>query len=362
MQPPAPQPSEQPPGTTPGKIRTWWHPLLASILRWQLGEHYHLEEEVNVGQKPLQIDILLLHREQGELPESARQILAGLVERLGEYTLLEFKSPSDTLRAGNFQTFLAYAFLYRAQNLPLLELIRMHLLVLAPQLTRPDHDELRTLGVTADEQDRGVWRLHGGPAVFPTWLLETNRLVGPEHPLLSLVSQRFLRDRLTVYHQLRQGGYTNLVVYLGQQIHQFRRLGPEFAMQHLGAEDQMEQVLRDFLASLPVEERLRGLSPEDPSLQEFLASLPVEERLRGLSPEDPSLQEFLASLPVEERLRGLSPEDPSLQGFLANLPAEKRLEGISAEERLRGLSPEELQRLRQLLYSPTKPDDSSRKE
>jgi hypothetical protein len=79
--------------------------LLASLLRWQLGSHYHLQEEVPVGQKPLQIDLLLLQKEQGELPASARQILAGLVEHLGEYTLLEFKSPSDTLRAGDFQTF-----------------------------------------------------------------------------------------------------------------------------------------------------------------------------------------------------------------------------------------------------------------
>src|SRR5437763_14219144 len=100
MKPTPSQPADQPPAATPGKIRTWWHPLLANLLRWQLGSHYHLEEEVPVGQKPLQIDILLLLKEQGELPPSARQILAGLVEYLGDLTLLEFKSPSDTLRAG----------------------------------------------------------------------------------------------------------------------------------------------------------------------------------------------------------------------------------------------------------------------
>src|SRR5436305_90193 len=116
----SPQPAGQQAATTPGKIRTWWHPLLANLLRWQLGSHYHLEEEVPVGQKPLQIDLLLLQKEQGELPPSARQILAGLVEYLDEWTLLEFKSPSDTLRAGDLQTFLAYALLYRAQNQPLL--------------------------------------------------------------------------------------------------------------------------------------------------------------------------------------------------------------------------------------------------
>src|SRR5438270_11275181 len=32
MKPP-PQPTRQPAGATPGKIRTWWHPLLANLLR-----------------------------------------------------------------------------------------------------------------------------------------------------------------------------------------------------------------------------------------------------------------------------------------------------------------------------------------
>jgi hypothetical protein len=255
--------------------------MLACLLRWQLGSHYQLQEEVPVGQKPLQLDILLVHKEQGELPASARQILAGLVEHLGEYTLVELKSPSDTLRAGDFQTFLAYALLYRAQNQPLLEASQMHLLVLAPKLTKPYREELRTLGVEAQQQEPGIWRLHGGPVIHPTWVLETEQLVGLKHPLLSLLSPAFLENRVAVYELLRQGGYTNLVVYLGQQIHQFRLRGKEFAMQHLGAEDQMEKVLRDFLATLPPEERLEGLSPA--------------ERLRGLSPED--------------LLRGLSPDD-----------------------------------------------------
>jgi hypothetical protein len=295
---------------SPGKIRTWWHPLLANLLRWQLGTHYHLEEEVPVGQKPLQIDILLLHKEQGELPPSAQQALAGLVEHLGELTLLELKSPSDTLRAGDFQTFLAYALLYRAQNQPLLRPSDLHLLVLAPRLTKPYREELRVLGVTPQPQQPGVWRLEGGLAVHPAWVLETEELAGLSHPLLTLFSPTFLRDGVATYDALHRAGYTTLVVYLAQQIHQFRLLGKEFAMQHLGSEE-MRRVLRDILATLPPDERLEVLSPE--------------ERLRGLTPE--------------ERLKGLSPE-----------------------ERLQGLSAEELERLRRLLQSQAKADDSSRSE
>jgi hypothetical protein len=52
---------------------------------------------------------------------------------------------------------------------------------------------------------------------------------------------------------------------------QFQHLGKEFAMQHLGSEDEMRQAIRDLFASVPVEQRLEGLSPE--------------ERLKGLTPE-----------------------------------------------------------------------------
>jgi hypothetical protein len=115
--PAAPEPD------SPGKIRTWWHPLVAGFLRWQLRDHYEVQEEVPVGKKPLQID----------------------------------------------------------------------------------------------------------------------------------------------------AGYTELVVYMAQQVEQFRRLGKEFAMQHLGAENEMLQTLKDMYSALPVEERLEYLT--------------TEERLKGLSPE-----------------------------------------------------------------------------
>ena len=79
-------------------------------------------------------------------------------------------------------------------------------------------------------------------------------------------------------------------------------------MQHLGADTELVQVLRDILATMPLEERLRGLAPE--------------ERLRGLAPEE-------------------------------------RLEGLSPEEVLKALPPEDRERLRELLQGQTRADNSS---
>jgi hypothetical protein len=144
--------------------------------------------------------------------------------------------------------------------------------VLAPRLTEPYREELRALGVTPQQQEPGIWRLQGGVVLHPTWVLESEVLAGLSHPLLTLVSPRFLKDSVTTYETLRQGGYTELVVYLAQQVHQFHLQGKEFAMQHLGTEDELKKVLQDLLQALSPEERLRGLSPE--------------AILEGMSPED----------------------------------------------------------------------------
>jgi len=193
MDPPPASPTPPAPESKPGKIRTWWHPLLASFLRWQLGSHFKLEEELPVGQMPLKIDILLLRRLEGDLPAQVQRVLAGLAEYLNDYTLLEFKSPSDTLRAGDFQTFLAYCLLYRAQTDPLLDPSKLHLVIIAPRLTKPYRDELNTMAVPAHEGPEGIWSLRGGVLNHRTWLLETEKLAGQSHPLLTLFSPQFLR-------------------------------------------------------------------------------------------------------------------------------------------------------------------------
>jgi hypothetical protein len=194
---------------------------------------------------------------------------------------------------------------------------RLHLLVLAPRLTRPYRDELQVLGVTAEQQKPGIWWLQGGPVIHPTWVLETEALAGLNHPLLTLISPRFLADRVAVYDTFREVGYGNLVINLTQQIHQFHRQGKEFAMQHLGVEKEFVKAMRDLWESMTPEGREKFWPAE-----ELVKKLPSEKRLQGLSPEE-------------------------------------RLRGLSAEDLLRALTPEEVERLRQFLQSQSRSDDSS---
>jgi hypothetical protein len=167
-----------------------------------------------------------------------------------------------------------------------------------------------------------MWKLQGGAlAGHLAWLLETKVLAGVDHPVLSLVSPRLLDQGPQLYEELHRAGYTMLMVYMAQQIQQFQRLGQEFAMQHLGTEDEMKQAIRQLFESMAVEERLAGLKPE--------------QLLKALESTQ-ALPDLLASMPPKQRLAGLSPE-----------------------QRLEGLAPEELERLKELLQQQTRADDTS---
>jgi hypothetical protein len=45
-----------------GKTRTWWHPLLARLLDYELATAYAVRDEVLVGKLPLRVDILLIEQ------------------------------------------------------------------------------------------------------------------------------------------------------------------------------------------------------------------------------------------------------------------------------------------------------------
>jgi hypothetical protein len=161
--------------------------------------------------------------------------------------------------------------------------------------------------VTAELQERGIWRLQGGMVLHPTWVLETEVLAGLNHPLLTLFSPQVPGNGVETYELLHQGGYTEMVVYLAQEIRQFHLRGTEFAMQHLGTENEMRQAWRDLLATLTPEERLEGLSPDEMQrlVRDNLATLTPEDVLRGFTPEQRErLRQLLQTPPPKEEDTG----------------------------------------------------------
>ena len=111
------------------------------------------------------------------------------------------------------------------------------------------------------------------PTSWPNW----------GQPILSLVSRVFLNEHERIIGELRRTGHATLLHYMLQQVGQFRSLGEDFAMQHTDTEylGELEEELQTaVLETIPVEKRLRGLSPD-----EVLRRFTPEEFALGLSEE-----------------------------------------------------------------------------
>ncbi len=115
------------------------------------------------------------------------------------------------------------------------------------------------------------------------WLIETDVMAELGQPVFSLVSRVFLKEHERIIQQLTRTGHGMLLCYTRQQIEQFRSLGEEFVMQHADTEymgELEEELQAAVLAAIPVEKRLRGLSPE-----EVLRRFTPEQVAGGLSDE-----------------------------------------------------------------------------
>jgi hypothetical protein len=283
------KPDSAEPADRPGKTRTWWHPLLARLLDHELATAYSVREEVLVGRLPLRVDILLIRREGGELPATSQRDLSVLVPLLNQFTLIEFKGPTDSLEPGDVAQLVGCAFLWHSQQSERIPQADVTLIILAPTLNEPAREELQTWGWQIGEQEEGVFRITGGP--LEMWVVETDVMAKRGQPILSLVSRVFLEEHERIIGELRATGHDLLLCYVLQQVARFRKMGKEFAMQHAGTEylDEVEEELQTIMDGMPVENRLRGLSAD-----EVLRRFTPEELADGLSKEQAArLRELL---------------------------------------------------------------------
>jgi hypothetical protein len=267
----------------PGKTRTEWHPLLVAMLRFALDPAFRVEAEVSLGKPPLRVDILLVRREGGKIPEAALQDLAALARLLNRFTLVELKGPTDVMQRGDFAHLVACSYLWHTKEPELVPHEEVSLVVILPAVNGPLRDEIQALGFQVSPHEHGVFRVDGLP--FAAWLVETDVMAEQGEPILSLVSRAFLHDRRSIIDKLARKGHRALAHYhyMVQQVQQFRD-EEDFAMQQALLEtlEQFdEELVTRMLEELPTERRLRGLPPE-----ERLRGLPLEERLAGLSDED----------------------------------------------------------------------------
>jgi hypothetical protein len=90
----------------------YWHPMLAQLLRSEYGDQLTIEEEVNLGEMPLRIDLVVIRRDPAvSLPFP--------FDHLGATTLVSFKGPLDVAGQADLRRLEIYGLLYQERyNLP----------------------------------------------------------------------------------------------------------------------------------------------------------------------------------------------------------------------------------------------------
>ncbi|HKI32472.1 MAG TPA: hypothetical protein VKA46_11430 [Gemmataceae bacterium] len=83
----------------------YWHPFLAEMLRLSYADRIIIQEQLPLGDLPLEADLLLLRRDP-------KVVLPFPLEHLGQRTLVEFKSPDDTADQAALEQLEIYGMLY----------------------------------------------------------------------------------------------------------------------------------------------------------------------------------------------------------------------------------------------------------
>ena len=174
------------------------------MLSFTLESAFKVEEEVSVGKMPLQVDILLIRREGGQLAEDRAQDLAELLPLLNRFTLMEFKGPTDATQRGDFARLVGCTCLWLGQQDHTVAHHEVSLIFLAPAVNAALQEDIRLLGCSIEPREPGIFRAAGLP--FAAWLVEADVMADRGRPILSLVSRVFLNDRRSIIEKLCKHG------------------------------------------------------------------------------------------------------------------------------------------------------------
>ena len=268
---------------------TAWHQIFGALLGERGPAAVQIQAEPTLSAYPRRPDFLLLRRPSTKIDSEAgrdAQILRGLWPRLTRVSLVELKSPARDFRKRELVRLLGYGVQYHEQHLDDLagpEDLSLVLVMLRP--TPSLHAEIAHMGWSLQPLEPGYARIAG--VMYTTLVVFTDEVTRAEDDdFIRIFSHHPVQRRETRW-------------WLEQWLERTKSMNEPH--QDPSDLEGYDEVLRKLLESLPVEERLVGLSPE--------------ERVAGLGPE-----ERLLTLP-DEALRALSDDylrtlSPATQAIL----------------------------------------------
>ncbi len=140
-----------------------WHPAFCAAFRIELGEEackLQIEEEHLLGEKPMQIDLLIIKKEK------VQKIKKNIGRIFRTYNILEYKAPDDYLSVNDFYKVYGYACLFQAETDRIEEIDPTELTITFVCNHYPRHmlEHIRRVrGITVRLCEPGIYELTGDP-------------------------------------------------------------------------------------------------------------------------------------------------------------------------------------------------------
>jgi len=272
-----------------------WHPFLTQFLRQDYSSLLIIESEVNLGEMPLRVDLLLIPRYPvGEFPYPFCH--------LGQRTLASYKGPGDTAGQESLVQLLTYALLYQQQE----DVWQRRDLTLWLMATEFASDISLPGGAQiADMQEIGVGMRGGTLDDFPIFLIDLGILPVNVATLPLVMAAKGENEQALIEFLL--DNYEEYASYIGyiielhgqmfMEVLMMRKMNPE----ELGLEMETVMGLLQLYGDDKVMEGIRKLYGEDKIIQGIDEERALKELARKMG-EERAIKE-LAQMIGEERLR-----------------------------------------------------------
>ena len=273
---------------TQHKSYTAWHIFLADVMDYLIDpDDLEVHPFEKLGSLPLETDFIIICRKEARDLKRLYPDFNFMIPYLGKYTIMEYKSPLDTLNFEDFDIARAYGLLAKRKYQIAYDR-DIHIISMASHFQRGYRKYIEENRYNYREIEEGIYN-HTDSQHNLYWI--DLKIIGRKDPesFINLfcsnykkyeASNKQIRIRhFEVLNYICQGIFKKELRMNNIEIRQL----PEFTTS-------IEIMKKKFLESLKPEERLAGLKPE-----EIVTRLKLEDRLAGLKPED--------------RLAGLKPKD-----------------------------------------------------
>ena len=174
--------------------RIQWHPAFCSAVRLELAENREdldFYNEYNLNSKPLQADLLVIHKQgQDEIKNTIGKLFR-------KHNIMEYKAPKDGINIDSYFKTIAYACLYKASGKEINERMQRDITVSIVQERKPQKlfAMLKSEGYVISNPYKGIYYVSGKYVLFPTQFIISKELDKGLHVwLTSLTEEMLSRD------------------------------------------------------------------------------------------------------------------------------------------------------------------------